>query len=76
MLKIEGNSKSIVKIADFGLAKLHELNKKNTADRGHYKYMAPEVEKGGDYDTRADIYSLGLVLKEVFFIDVNRYSKY
>ena len=73
MLKIEKNSKSIVKIADLGLAKLHELNKKHTQDRGHIKYMAPEVENGRNYDTRADIYSLGLVLKELFFIDVNRY---
>ncbi len=26
--------------------------------------MAPEVKVGGEYDTKADIYSLGLVLKD------------
>ena len=61
------NSKSIVKIADLGLATVHKYaNQSHTRDRGHNKYIAPEVEKGRKYDTRADIYSLGIVLKELF----------
>ncbi len=74
MLKIEENSKSIVKIVDLGLAKVHiYANQSHTRDRGHINYMAPEVENGRKYDTRADIYSLGVVLKELYFIDINRY---
>jgi serine/threonine protein kinase len=78
MLKIDKKSKSTVKIADLGLAKLHELNQmniKHTQDRGHIKYIAPEVENSKDYDTRADIFSLGKVLENMFDINVNRYYK-
>lgn len=74
MLKIDENGKNIVKIADIGLVKLHEYgHQSHTSDRGLIKYMAPEVEQGTKYDTRADIYSLGIVLRELFVIDVNRY---
>ncbi len=63
MLKVEESNKSIVKIADLGLTKLHKLNRKHIQDRGHITYMAPEVRDGEKYNTRADIYSLDLVLK-------------
>ena len=65
---------SIVKIADLGLATVHKYaNQSHSQDRGHYKYIAPEVENGGQYDTRADIYSLGIILYNLFGIDINRY---
>jgi hypothetical protein len=74
MPTFEKYSKSIVKIADLGLATIHKYaSHSHTEDRGHISFQAPEVEKGGDYDTRADIYSLGLVLQQLFIIDVNRY---
>jgi hypothetical protein len=34
--------------------------------------MAPEVECGV-YDTKADIYSLGIIFQELFDIDMYRY---
>ena len=45
----------------------------HTEDRGDMRYAAEEVLTSKKYDTRADIYSLGVVLKELFIIDVNRY---
>ncbi len=61
-----------VKIADFGIAKLAgEGEPAMTLTRsgmrlGTPAYMAPEqVEKPGDVDHRADIYSLGVVLYEM-----------
>ncbi len=76
MLKIDGNSrKSVVKIADLVSAKLHELNRKHTEDKGNRSYMAPEVYDGEQRDTKADIYSLGLVLKDLYFIKYNRYLR-
>jgi len=56
------------KLADFGTAKLNEsstANLMNTANAGTPLWMAPEV-KFGQYGFPADIYSLGLVLFEMF----------
>ncbi len=60
-----------MKIADFGLSKVHDTNKLHTEDRGHIGYAAPEVLKGRNYNTKADVYSLGVILQEMFDIDVN-----
>lgn len=49
------------KLGDFGIAR--ELAKGLSASiRGTPLYMAPEVYKGEAYDTRADLYSLGILL--------------
>ncbi len=49
------------KLGDFGIAR--ELSKGFSASiRGTPLYMAPEVYKGETYDTRADLYSLGILL--------------
>jgi serine/threonine protein kinase len=55
-----------VKIADFGLIALHNENEKHTLDRGTKDYMAPEVIEVALYTTKADIYSLGKIMKELF----------
>src|SRR5438093_1301029 len=66
------DSKGRVKIADFGIAKL--LGEPHTdaartgsgATLGTPHYMAPEqLEKPGEVDHRADIYSLGVVFYEM-----------
>lgn len=49
------------KLGDFGIAR--ELSKGYSASiRGTPLYMAPEVYKGETYDTRSDLYSLGILL--------------
>jgi serine/threonine protein kinase len=62
-----GTNGRFVKIADFGLSTLHEEDdQSHTIGTGTKRYMAPEVETKRKYDTRSDIYSLGLILKYVF----------
>lgn len=49
------------KLGDFGIAKV--IGERSSSDMaGTYSYMAPEIYKGMDYDGRADIYSLGMLL--------------
>ena len=57
------------KLCDFGLAKLYE-GMTNTRGQGTQKYMAPEVNDGR-YDKKCDIYSLGVILEELFDIENN-----
>jgi alpha-tubulin suppressor-like RCC1 family protein len=64
-----GFNNRFVKIADFGLAKVHDKSKLNTEDKGDVRYMAPEVAFSKKYDTKADIYSLGVITQELFHID-------
>jgi serine/threonine protein kinase len=40
--------------------------------KGDIRYIAPEVENGENYDTKADIYSLGMILKDKFDISFNQ----
>ena len=50
------------KLGDFGIAKEFIRTIGSFSQKGTYTYMAPEVYHGGRYDSRADIYSLGIVL--------------
>lgn len=50
------------KLGDFGIARKMENLTGGLSQKGTYNYMAPEVANGSDYDARADIYSLGIVL--------------
>ncbi|MCB1275733.1 serine/threonine-protein kinase [Prosthecobacter sp.] len=67
------DSRGLVKIADFGIAKLvgeNDAGMLTLTQRGFVlgspHYMAPEqFESPGDVDQRADIYSLGVVLYEL-----------
>ena len=56
----------VVKICDFGLARLRDYNTVLTANVGTIHWMAPEVLTGTQYDESADIYSVGIVLWELF----------
>ncbi len=49
------------KLGDFGIARTMD-HATNATHTGSYRYMAPEVYKNQAYDSRVDIYSLGLVL--------------
>lgn len=54
------------KLGDFGVARTMEKTVSNMSKKGTYNYMAPEVSKGDDCNSKfkftADIYSVGIVL--------------
>ncbi len=52
-------------ICDFGVAKNLEKTCVTASVQGTFSYMAPEVYFGKKYDTRADIYSLGMILYRI-----------
>lgn len=55
----------VVKVADFGVARVQANSGVMTAETGTYRWMAPEVIKHGPYDHKADIFSFGIVLWEL-----------
>jgi serine/threonine protein kinase len=63
MLTDEG----LVKIMDFGLAKLKGVSKltKTGTTLGTVQYMSPEQAQGEEVDQRSDIFSFGVVLYEL-----------
>ncbi len=72
MLVEEGDQSDLVKLVDFGIAKLlpgHELEGERLTQTGEVfgspVYMSPEQCTGKALDPRSDIYSLGCVMYEV-----------
>jgi len=60
-------SENRVKITDFGIARLDSSNLTQEGQLlGTPNYMAPEQIQGRDVDWRADLFSLGIVLYEMF----------
>lgn len=56
----------LVKILDFGLAKVGDIsNTKSGVTLGTVSYMAPEQVRGGKVDSRADLWSLGVLTYEM-----------
>jgi alpha-tubulin suppressor-like RCC1 family protein len=75
MIEMNGENKRFIKICDFGLIAIHKFaQQSHTQDRGHISYAAPEVHIGRKYDTKADIYSLGIILINLFNIDIDWYE--
>ncbi|KAG1662428.1 hypothetical protein FOA52_004009 [Chlamydomonas sp. UWO 241] len=55
----------IVKIADFGVARIMEPTGNMTAETGTYRWMAPEVIEHKPYDEKADVFSFAVVVWEL-----------
>jgi serine/threonine protein kinase len=67
ILVTSGRNKRFIKLADFGLATLHEHEEQShTQDQGTVKYTSPELIRGRKYDTKSDVYSLGVVAEKLF----------
>ncbi|XP_031742701.1 serine/threonine-protein kinase STY8-like [Cucumis sativus] len=52
----------VIKVADFGVARVLAQSGVMTAETGTYRWMAPEVIEHKPYDHKADVYSFGIVL--------------
>lgn len=62
---LKGN---IVKIADFGFAKeVNNINNMMMTQCGTPLYMAPEVILGNEYNSKSDIWSLGIILYQMMY---------
>ncbi|MFS8016687.1 putative dual-specificity kinase TKL-Pl-4 family [Helianthus anomalus] len=55
----------VVKVADFGVARVQTKTGVMTAETGTYRWMAPEVIEHRPYDHKADVFSFGVVLWEL-----------
>ncbi len=72
ILITDGTNGRFIKIADFGLATFHKFDEQtHTEGLGNARYVAQEVLNGRNYDMKADIYSLGVVSQELFYVDIN-----
>jgi serine/threonine-protein kinase len=64
----EGHTHDIVKVCDFGVAKLLEGSSRGPSVTGHGvvvgtpEYMSPEQARGDVLDARSDIYAMGVLL--------------
>ncbi|KEH27604.1 ACT-like tyrosine kinase family protein [Medicago truncatula] len=55
----------LVKVADFGVARVQTQSGVMTAETGTYRWMAPEVIEHKPYDQKADVFSFGIALWEL-----------
>lgn len=67
----EGSRYPIVKLGDFGIAKVlaHTRDKAKTQIGTPY-YLSPEICEDRPYDTKSDVWSLGCVLYEMLALHV------
>jgi serine/threonine protein kinase len=54
-------TKIVCKVTDFGFAKALEKDQKETLTLGTPHYMAPELVKRQAYDSKVDIWALGVL---------------
>ena len=54
-----------VKVSDFGLSRF-KVSTLMTGQCGTYQWMAPEVVRGHSYTEKADVYSFGINLWEIY----------
>jgi len=65
-VRASGPDESVVKITDFGIAKLLDLQGVTSTGQvlGSPAHMAPEQIEGGDVNARSDVFGLGVMLYE------------
>ena len=66
------NKNNEIKIVDFGISKELNLYKeftKTNKQSGSLYYIAPEILNNGIYNYKADMYSLGCIIYELFNLD-------
>ena len=64
------NEDNEIKVGDFGISKILSTNNRYATTKiGTFYYMAPEVVKGDIYNNKADIYSLGCIIYELFTLN-------
>ena len=65
------NAGELVKILDFGIAKLIQASQDQTHSfQGTLAYCSPEQMEGREFDSRSDIYSLGIMMYEMLTGDM------
>ena len=64
------NEYNKIKIGDFGVSKrLGTFKRTAYTQVGKLHYIAPEIELGGKYNNKVDIYALGCIIYELFTLD-------
>ena len=67
-IKFEENGEFVIKLGDFGTAKINEFENKCATKVGTILFMAPEIMNGETYNYKCDLYSLGVCLYfSIFF---------
>ena len=69
LIKFKDNEKQkfIVKLTDYGISKQLSSVSKCFTHVGTVKIMAPEVIKGEEYNYKCDLWSLGIIIYQLFF---------
>lgn len=62
LLYADATDTAIVKLADFGLAKMIKDNEFMTTACGTPGYVAPEILSGKQYDYKVDVWSFGIIV--------------
>lgn len=84
---IDDNKPQNVKLGDFGLSRIlndkrmfgdvEQLKKEATGRiQGSFPYAAPEVINGSNYDSRSDMYSLGIIFFEIWCYFTTQSERY
>ena len=65
LIKIE-NKKPIIKLCDYGISIIDKYTKL-TSYKGTNEYMAPEIMEEKQYNYKCDLWSLGIIIYELYF---------
>ena len=64
-----------IKLGDFGFAVSYERDSQShSSQTGTERYMAPEVRNSREYNSRADLFSLGVTIQEMFHFNLNKFA--